>query len=162
MICLAGLAVRGAQADSVSEEELKAALVFKFAQFTDWPKLPAEFRVCLLGAENPGGALQGLRGKTLKEVPVVVNRLSSEEDAKNCQIVVMNAPSPARLAQWLAGLRHLPVLTVSDEPEAWDQGAMIVFSVESNRIRFDINASAAHDAGLNFRAQMLQLAREVR
>lgn len=162
LIWLTGLAVRLAHADAASEEELKAAFIYKFAQFTDWPVVSHEFQVCLLDGENHGGALERLGGKSLKETPVVVIHVSSEESARKCQIVVLNATSAARLSKWLAVLKKSPVLTISDNPEAWDKGAMIVFSVESNRIRFDINASAAHSVGLNFRAQMLKLAREVR
>jgi len=159
LLCVATGCVR---ADAVAEDELKAALTYKFAQFTDWPVAPREFSFCACGRASPENLLVSLNGKTLKNMPVVVRWLLSPPEAQNCNVLFLNHPQPNQLAQWFASIKGLPVLTVSDDPNAWDKGAMIYLSSETNRIRFDINVAAARSAGLNLRAQMVRLAREIR
>jgi hypothetical protein len=152
-----------ANAASVDENQLKAALLFKFAEFTDWPP-PAgkEFAFCVIGKDVMSEGLSKLKGKTLRGNPVAVRLLNSIDEAKGCQVLFLGASGARQIAQWLENLKGQPVLTVSDHPDAWDQGVMIALTTEPNRIAFSIDATAARAAGLAFRAQMLQLAQEVR
>lgn len=150
-------------AEAVSEQELKAAMLFKFAQFTDWPTSPVgEFRLCVFGKDRFEGAANRLEGKTLQGAKVTVKFTTSIDDAKSCQVLFLSPDKPKQCSQWVSALKGLPIIIASDAAEAWDEGVMIVFAVEPNRITFKINASAARQAGLTFRAQMLQVAREVR
>ena len=149
--------------ETIGEYELKAALLFKFAQFTDWPAVPlGEFGLCVLGKDPFGQALASLEGKTLKDVKVVVKQLVSVKDAKPCQVLFLNPANHSQIALWQESLKGQPILTISDDSSAWDAGVMIALTAEPNRIAFSINASAARQVGMKFRAQMLQLAREVR
>jgi hypothetical protein len=158
-----GPAVAPARADTADEYLLKAALLYKFAQFTEWPVFPtAEFRLCILGQDPFVEATDTLRGKLLKHAPVAVAKLSTADEVKACQAVFVNPPNAGQLRQWMANLKGQPILTISDSPDAWQQGVMILMINEPNRIAFSINLTAARQAGLNFQAQMLQLAREVR
>lgn len=157
------LADPAAGASEPTEIRLKAALLYKFAQFTTWPGLPAdEFNLCVLG-ENPfAEELEKLKVKKLFHLPVDVKYPATPEAAKACQVVYLNPEGRADLAKWVNALGTQPVLTVSDSPDAWRENAMIVLDVEPNGIKFRINLSAARAASLGMSAQMLQLAREVR
>lgn len=150
-------------ASEPTEIQLKAVLLYKFAQFTTWPSLPADqFTLCVLG-ENPfGDELGKLKGKKLFQLPVNVKYPATPEAAKSCQVAYLNPEERADLVKWVNALGTHPVLTVSDSPDAWRENAMIVMDVEPNGIKFRINLSAARAASLGMSAQMLQLAREVR
>ncbi len=159
-----GLAMPRAHGDVADEYELKSAFVYKFAQFTAWPAEPPlrEFNLCLLGGNPFEGALEKFQGKSLKEVTVKFKHAASAEAARGCQLVFLNPSSSGELTQWVATLQALPILTVSDHPDAFRKNVIIVLSVEPNRVAFSVNATAARAAGLSLSSQMLQLAREVR
>lgn len=152
-----------AQASEPTETQLKAVLLYKFAQFTTWPSLPAdEFNLCVLGDNPFADELDKLKAKKLFQLPVNVKYPATAEAAKSCQVVYLNPEGRADLVKWMNVLGTQPVLTVSDSPDAWRENTMIVLDVEPNGIKFRINLSTARAANLGMSAQMLQLAREVR
>lgn len=159
-IALAGMP---AFAADITEYELKAALLYKFAQFTTWRSLPAtEFTLCVLG-ENPfGDELDKLVEKKLFQLPVKIKHPASAEAARPCQIAYLNPDGRRELAKWVGAFGILPILTISDAPDAWREEVMIVFTVEPNGVKFKINLTAARAAGFTLNAQMLRLAQEVR
>lgn len=157
---LAGPTAHGAD---TTESQLKAALLYKFAQFATWPSLPSdEFRLCVLGESPLVDDLEKLKTKSLFRLPVNIGYPASAAAAKSCQVIYLNPASPGELSKWRGALSNLPILTVSDAPEAWQENMMIVFEVAPGGVKFRINLSAARAAGLSLSAQMLQLAREVR
>lgn len=164
VICLSlALAALPLRAETAGEYELKAALIYKFSQFTEWPAFPVtEFAVCVLGQDPFRDAINGLNGKLLRGAKVTVKRIAGPDEAKGCQALFVNPANLGQLRLWMASLRGLPILTVSDAPDAWQEGVMIVLNNEPNRIAFSINVSQARRVGMDFPAQMLNLAREVR
>ena len=150
-------------AEAMSEMSLKAALLYKFAQFTDWPPpSPPQYRLCVLGKDLFEGALNAWQQRKLQGNPVVVGYPSSLNEAKNCQVLFLNPANPNQLSQWVAGLKGLPILTISDQADAWNEGVMIALFTDSNRITFKIDTQVARQVGISFRATMLQVAQEVR
>ncbi|MGZ8218635.1 YfiR family protein [Methylomagnum sp.] len=163
LLGLLPMAAAPAHAVEPTENQLKAVLLYKFAQFTTWPSLPTgEFTLCVLGENPMAGELDKLKAKKLFQLPVNIKQPTTAEAAKACQVVYLNPSGRADLVKWIGVLDSLPVLTVSDSPDAWRESAMIVLDVEPNGIKFRINLSAARAANLGMSAQMLQLAREVR
>jgi hypothetical protein len=150
-------------AETVREDDLKAAMVYRFALFTDWPAETGQvFKLCAYGKASWLSALSRLTGKPLKAARIEVRPLASPDEAKTCQLVVLNPISPLQLARWVEALKGLPVLTVSDDPRAWEEDIMIALSTEPNRIVFNINSSTARLCGIKFSSQMLDIARQVR
>ncbi len=160
LLLLAGPAALAAEP---TENQLKAALLYKFAQFTTWPTPAAEaFNICVLG-ENPfGEELDSLKKKTLRDQPVDVIYLTAPDAARNCHLVYLNPPDRRQLTRWMEMLKSRPILTVSDDQDGWREGVMIVFEVEPNGVKFNVNLTAARAANFSISAQMLKLAREVR
>lgn len=149
--------------DTADEDELKAAYIYRFAQFTTWPDSPAgEFNFCIQGDHAVGDGLRKLQGKTVQNAPVSVVRVDSVEAANACHVLFLHFDQPKELSGWIAALRSRPVLVVSDSPAAFQEKAMIVFAMEPNRVTFRINLTAARDSGLFLSSQMLKLAQEVR
>lgn len=154
----AGLAV-APPAAAVGEYELKAAFLYNFASFTEWPPGAAPgMTVCVLGPDPFGPVLDGLRGKSVQGVPIEVRRLTALSEARGCRILFLGSgEDPAALA----ALRTSPVLTVADSRDAARRGVMIGLFVDGGRIGFEVNTGAAGSAGLTLSSKLLRLARQV-
>jgi hypothetical protein len=152
------------QADSVDVYQLTAAFVFKFAQFTTWTAQQSEpgFTICLWGGDSFGDAFGMVEGKTLNDKPVGVKYLSSTQPLAHCQVAYLHPASRKELVDWMQKVDSLPILTVSDFPDASKENVMIEFTSEPNRVTFKVNLSAARRSGLEFSAKVLQLAQEIR
>lgn len=160
---LAFLACGSPAAVDATEEQLKVAFLHKFIQFTAWPQLPTDdFRICMLGEDSLHGNLNYLTNKRIFQLPVTVHYLVPADSVASCQVVYLNPPNRGALQRWRRFLANQPILTVSDDADAWDENVIIVFALEPNGIRFKANLTAARAAGLFLRSQMLELAREVR
>lgn len=147
-------------ADSASEYELKAALLFKFTQFIDWPApLNGTFNICIYGKDPFGGALININGKKVQQAFMAVKYPHTPGEVQDCHMLFLDQTDAKRLSVMVTGL---PILTISDDPGAWDENVMIVFIANPNNIEFNVNRSAAQRVGIDFRAQMLQLAHSLR
>ena len=149
-----------AQLRPSSEYELKAAFLFNFAKFVDWPPNTfagpdAPFLVCVLGTDPFGGTLDNaLRGKVIAEHPV--------SDISGCQILFVAASESHLLPEVLAKIRGQYVLVIGESDDFASSGGAIQFTLEENRVRFFINPDAADRAGLKISSKLLALAKIVR
>ena len=157
-----------AQAKPSSEYELKAAFLFNFAKFVDWPSnafanSTAPFSVCVLGPDPFGSSLDdALRGKLIAEHPVSVTRVKRVADIIGCQILFVAASESHLLPEVLSKIRGQGVLVIGETDEFASLGGVIQFTLEENRVRFFINTDAADRAGLKISSKLLALAKIVR
>jgi hypothetical protein len=155
--------VQAAQ-ENPSEYQLKAAFVYNFAKFIDWPPkvYPAPqspFSICILGTDPFGSVIDdALRGKTVEDHPVIVQRMKEVAAARRCQIVFVSASERHRLPEVLASLKGANVLVVGDFDGFAAAGGAIELTLQDNRVRFAINPGAADDAGLRISSKLLALA----
>jgi YfiR/HmsC-like len=162
LIPLAGTA-RTAQ-DNPSEYQLKAAFVYNFAKFVDWPPKvysgpQSPFSICILGADPFGPVIDdALRGKMVADHPVVVRRDKDAAAARHCQIVFVSASERHRLADILASLKGANALVIGDVDGFAAAGGAIELTLQDSRVRFAINPGAADGAGLKISSQLLALA----
>lgn len=161
IVFLAGLP--GARAADSIEYQLKAAFLYRFAQFTEWPAAALAGReqltLCVLGEDPFGPALDGLAGNPVQQRRLAVQRLSDPQQLGHCHIVFLGAMRPEVLSQVLRRSRQLPVLTVADHKSFATAGGMIQFVIVNNRVQFEINSAAAERAGLKLSSHLLKLAR---
>jgi hypothetical protein len=157
-----------AQATAPGEYELKAAFLFNFAKFIDWPKgsfasPQSPFTICILGVDPFGHALDdNLQGKMIGDQPFAVRRLKDEAEARRCQILFVSSSETGHLADIVDHLRGANLLLVGDTTGFASSGGTIEFTLdEENRVRFTINTDAADRAGLKFSAKLLALAKIV-
>jgi hypothetical protein len=157
------LAAPAAQ-DSPSEYQLKAAFVYNFAKFVDWPPNAysgpqSPFAICILG-DDPFGSLidTALRGKTIADHPVVVRREKDAAAARRCQIVFISASEKRRLPEILEALKGANALIVGDFDGFATSGGAIELTLQDSHIRFAINPTAADSAGLRISSKLLALA----
>jgi len=164
LLLVAG-AASAARADEAGEYKVKAAFLYNFAKFVEWPDRTfsgpdAPFVIGVLGDDPFGSALDGIKGKTVKEHKVAVKRISGSSDAGSCHVLFISSSEDGRLEEIISALGQAPVLLVGDMDRFARRGGMIKFLVENNKIAFEINAEAARRAGLTISSQLLKLARK--
>jgi hypothetical protein len=148
-----------------SEYQLKAAFVYNFTKFIDWPGESVRsltFQICVLG-QNPFGSelTQLTDGKVIEGHPVQVLIVTNYHLARSCQVVFISASENAHMKEILSALRGRSVLTVGDSQGFVDAGGMIELLVEDERMRFEVNLHAANEARLKISAKLLSLAKAV-
>jgi hypothetical protein len=161
------LSSASAQSAGSSEYDIKAAFLFHFAQFVEWP--PDAFKdqgspvtYCTIGDDPFHGALdKALAGRTLGTRPFRVQHFKAGQQIQTCQIVFLGVNEKNLTAATLAALRPDPVLTVGDSEHFVQQGGMIGFFLEENKVRFEINLEAAERSNLKISSKLLSLARNV-
>ena len=157
-----------AEADpALLENKVKAAFVFNFTKFIEWPsnafeKVDTPFVVAVLGADGIASAMEeAVRDKKAHNRPLIVRRLTRIEelgDGSACHLLFVGRSEQARLAEIFSRLEKAGVVTVADSEGFLDQGGMINFVMESKKVRFEINAVAAERVGLKISSQLLKLA----
>jgi len=148
------------------EYEFKAAYVYNFIKFVDWPaqRLPASsstINVCVVGKEAYRAALETINGKSVKGKTITVTSYNGPQDVSRCHILFVGDSETTHLSSLLEGVRPAGVLTVGDSSSFAKEGGVIRFRNENNKIRFDINPRAAEESGLTISSQLLKLARIV-
>lgn len=154
--------VAGAQ--SASEYEVKAAFLYKFASFVEWPPGAGSTPICIgvLGEDRFGEFLDRVvRGKQVAGHPFAISRFRAAGEAAHCEIVFISASEQGKLHEILGALRGRPVLTVSEIPGFCERGGAINLKVIDSAIRFEINPAAGERSGLHFSSKLLSLAKVV-
>jgi hypothetical protein len=152
---------------AASEYQLKAAFLYNFAKFVDWPpgsfaSAVAPFRLCVLGLDPFGSELDStLEGKSVNGHPIALVRNAGEEDVTQCHVVFVAGSEASRLSR-LLGRLPAGVLTVADLPRFAEHGGMIGFVMAGSRVNFEINPEAAEKARVRISSKLLKLAKIVR
>ena len=169
--CLGLAAVGAAPAPmDATEPELKAAFIYNFTKFIDWPAIEPEpqasFDIAVVGAPEIAAALsQVVAGKTVKSQPIVVHEIADLAGmpalASGMEILFVGRDAASSLRPWRQVLDKLPVLTVGDCDPFWSAGGAVDFLLRDNHLRFRVNLGAAESAGLKVSSQLLALATTV-
>jgi hypothetical protein len=149
------------RADDSLEAAIKAAYLYKFAPFIDWPSAPSPpagaFAICVAGRDPFGSILdRAVSGQRIDGRPVVVTRMAVVQPNPPCQIVFLGGLRGQDLKDALKALRGSPVLTVTDEASA-DPG-IVDFTIADGRVRFRLDARAAAENRLTISSKLLSLA----
>ncbi len=167
--CAASAALPNAHAQSpeVREYQIKAAFIYNFLKFVDWPRdaLPdgsETINICVLRDDPFADALESIKGKTVKSRRVAVRRIEPGRELETCQVVFIGSSEGKRLPRVIESLQGLNVLTVGEMDRFVELGGIINFFVQNNRLRFEINVNSAERAGLKLSSQLLSLAKVVR
>lgn len=155
------------QGGASSEYAVKAAFLYHFAQFVEWPA--AAFRnansplvYCTIGTDPFAGELDStLKGKTIGARAIEVRHVRQTAEAQGCQIVFIGEGQKRQIPGVLAELRGGPVLIVGESENFAEEGGTIGFVVEENKVRFEVNLETAERSGLRINAKLLALAKTV-
>ena len=150
------------------EYEVKAAFIFNFVNFVEWPAsalgAPASpFRICLAGPDPFKGALDDtIKGENIQGHPLVVERLEQFDEAVRCQVLYVPDTDTGVMARALRPVASLPVLTIGESDAFLRGGGVVSFVVDQGHVRFDVNRRSAQERGLNLSSRLLRVARNVR
>lgn len=154
-----------AHTQDVTEPSLKAAFIYSFAKFTEWPAegLPstAAFNACVLGDQAIGDALERIvKGRTLSGHVISVSRVPPDGLLRSCHLLYVSGVSALQIAAIAATVRGLPVLTIGDADDFARLGVAHVF-VENGKMRFNLNLELAKRSRLQLSSKLLALAARV-
>lgn len=162
---LLGAAPAQAAPPTGSEYQVKAAFLYNFLKFVEWPSdgLGTPGSICLgvLGRDPFEGALDQVEGKLAKGRKVVVTRFRSIEEVKGCELLFISASEKGRIPQILKHSQNQRMLTVADQDGFCESGGIINLVFIKNRVGFDVNMAAASRARLRISSQLLRLARNI-
>lgn len=155
----------GAYAVDSDEHQLKAAFIYRFAQFTEWPSHALDrsdsVTVCVIGEDPFGEALDSIKGYVVHQRPIKIRRLSDLQLLDQCHIAFIGPTRPEQASLAIKRSRQFNVLSVSDAKGFAADGGMIQFVTTNDRIQFEINSAAAQQAELKLSSHLLKLARTV-
>jgi hypothetical protein len=152
-----------ASGQDVTEPALKAAFIYNFAKFTEWPVdvVPAAepFVLCVVGDTAVGDALtRAVQARMLGGHRLTVAYLEPGAPQRVCHILYVSGVTAVRAAQLVAPLRDVPVLTISDLNGFTDLGGIAQFFFEQGRLRFNVRVESASRARLKISSRLLALA----
>ena len=155
-----------ADADTRAAYKIKAAYLYNFIKFVDWPEgtfsaKTAPVTIGILGTSPFGPEIGQLETKTVQDHPIRLRYGQTAEELSGCQLIYIAPSAWPQLEQTMARLPQKGVLTVSGAPSFNQQGGVVRFVERDNRVRFAINLQAAQAAGLRISSRLLQLAIEV-
>ena len=138
---------------------VRAAFLFNFSRFTDWPREHLEarshFDFCVIGDPDLAAATElSVRGKVMHGRPARVSLPASSAAAGSCDLLYLAEP----LEEWTAAVAGRPVLLVGEGRDFARRIGAVGFVLADNRLRFAINPSAAQGAGLQISSRLLELA----
>jgi hypothetical protein len=164
VLAAAGSPVVAAQ--GVSEPALKAAFLFNFAKFTEWPDDPrgptAPIVFCSTDDDVASALESSVAGRLIAQHPVVVNRVTVESISPSCGLLYTRVLESRKLAAMLGQTRGAGLLLVGETEAFVTSGGAIGFFVDGGRMRFAINARAADRAGVRLSAKLLTLAKLIK
>ena len=151
-----------AQTATQTVDRIKAAYVYNFAKFVDFPQADDRaIRLCVLGKDDLGSALQGLNHRMAQGREIVVRKDVLPEQVRDCSMVFVSEAEARLLPAAVRQLGSAPVLLVSDARQAMDAGAHLALLFNEDRVEFDVNLLNLHKSGIRASSQMLKLARVV-
>jgi len=154
----------GARAQATDEYMVKAAFLYNFAKFVEWP--PQSFKsssdpivIGVLGKNSFGDALTSvISGKTFEGHPFRVRQVADAQQAAGCQILFISSSERKQLDTLLRQIGNAGVLTVGETDNFTSDGGIVNFKIEGGSVRLQINVAAARRQQLHISAKLLSLA----
>lgn len=148
-----------------AEAQVKAAFVYNFVKFTDWPPTvfpspQSPMYLCLNRSKNNHfNAFTALEGRIVQGRPLQVKVINRVDEIKTCHVLYISDAEDKFVSEAIRATNNLPILTVSDADDFAESGGMIGLVVVNSGIQFEINQEATKRVNLNLSAQLLRLAR---
>ena len=165
LLVVQGLAVSPAHATGTPTDEfaLKAAFLFNFTRFVEWPESAFSstedpFRVCVVGEDPFGNRLVALGQRRVGDRAIRVEYPRTVNALARCQMAYIGDATPAELRRAALQRDRGTLLTVSSESSFARQGGMVALVTDAGRIRLHVNLAAVRNSPLRFSAKLLEIA----
>jgi hypothetical protein len=155
-------------AQDVTESALKAAYIYNFAKFTEWPAdvvgAAEPLALCVFGDADVGIALKrAVKDRVLSGHPMAVSHTAAPAAGagpqRQCHVIYVSGMTAAEAADVIAGVRDAPVLTLSDVDGFTERGGIAQFFYLNGRLHFTIQLESVKRARLRISSQLLSMAR---
>jgi hypothetical protein len=154
------------------EYQVKAAFLYNFVKFVDWPEEKIAdsndtITIAIIGKHKFGNAFDAIKGKKVKEKAIVIKYLPNFEQTrdkdtlKKYHLLFICSSEEQHLKDIIKIAADANVLTVGDMDTLFEAGGIIQFVMQKKKVRFEINLTAAKRAKLKIRSQLLRLAKKV-
>jgi hypothetical protein len=160
-------AAGGDPIDSASEQSIKAAYLYKFADYVEWPESAmrdrrAPLTIGVIGADSLADELEEMtRGRTAHGRPIEVKRITAEDPLQGLHVLFVSAAGSADLRDLTMAARQHSVLLVTESGDALEVGSIINFRPVDQRIRFEVSLDSADRSHLKLSARLLAVALHV-
>jgi hypothetical protein len=150
------------------EQQVKAAFLFKFGGFVEWPADAfaggdSPFNIGVIGADDLSEELTHIAaGRQVQNRPVAVRRLHAGDGVSDLHVLFIGLPSASQAGDWLGRARQRSVLTVTDANSEFPPGSVINFVTDDKRVRFEISLDTAQSKRLKISASLIAVALRVR
>ena len=156
-----------AQNAKITEYEIKAAFLYNFAKFVDWPSevFADSTQPIIIGivGRDPFGRVidQIIKGRKVKGRKLVVKRFNRIKDLEFCHILFISSLEKKRMVEVIEKIKNTSVLTIGETKRFAYEGGIIKLVNQDNKVRFEINVWAAQQANLRISSTLLRLAKIV-
>ena len=163
VLVLSGTTLPQGSRDGESADKLKAAYIFNFIQFVEWP--PRAFEndadTIVIGVFSWQSVIRSLQaiteGETISAHPLAVRELKELPEAKKCHVVVISGGAEETIQTILGSLRGSPTLTIGQAEGFAERGGAISLFVADNKLRFAINPMTIRNQKLRVSSKLLRL-----
>ena len=167
VIAVCGMQYVPAEMRPPTAYQVKAAFLYNFAKFVEWPDTAfsnssAPLNICMLGKNPFDATLDDIRDKTVRGRPLSIRMNPGIENLDQCHILFISASEKNQVHQIIQGLNNASVLTVADMEGFTSAGGMINLIMQDNKVSFDINLKSARLTRLKMSSQLLKLAHTVK
>ncbi len=169
MLALAAVFAAATPANAVqghSEDSVKAAYLYRFTQYIEWPTSPPStepFTIAVLNAPRVAEELERLLpDHPIKNSVARVRFITRISDLGHPQMLYVGAAPPDRLRSLVASIAFGPVLLVTDSEEGLAMGGVLNFITVENRVRFEVSLTAADKSRFRISSELLAVAAHVR
>jgi hypothetical protein len=154
-------------ASGASERSVKAAFLYKFTEYVDWPAAPAAqnepFTIGVLGSVAFADELLRMtEDRSVNQRFIQVRRLTPSDTVDDLDVLFIAADQRGRLSELLSPARGRPILTVTESEGALADGSIINFTLMGDRVRFEISLDAAQASQLKLNSRLLAVAQTIR
>jgi hypothetical protein len=160
----AALLAAAAHGQTTEEYRVKAAFLYNFAKFVEWPsqafKGPADpIAICIVGKDPFGAALtQAVNGKSIEGKPFCIRIVSDAQQVSGCHILFVGGSEKKLQRPILEASHRISILTVGETEAFLADGGIVSFKIEAGRVRLQVSIDAAEQAGLSISSKLLSLA----
>ena len=168
LLCLAAMGTPRAQTERVAAEyQVKAAYLYKFLDFVEWPPRAFEsaqspFVIGVIGADALADELAlVVATRQSGGRAAMVRKLRPGEPVTGVHMLFIGRSAAARTASLVASTKDMPVLTVTETEDAFAAGSSINFVLIDNKVRFDVALRGGEPSQFKISSRLLGVARKV-
>jgi hypothetical protein len=150
------------QEDPIPEYAMKAAFVYNFMLFTDWPALPNNtLQICTMESDQLKRELEQYTKNQPHGAKLIITKISNLAKIQECQILFLSEEDLKHIPTILPSVEGSPVLTVTDVQGLVGKGAIIGMSIKNRHIIFEVDSITAKKSRLHLSSKLLNLAKTV-